>query len=292
MDNREKNRREKSKHIERAIENLSISAEAKDFLETALSMGDGGVNSAKSIPNVLIISPPGTGVTSFTRIYSDIVDYSHVYEIRGASTMLELDFPYSLVESEYDMFFNSPRICAETQNRFWGTFSISFERYGKEIDLIDTTQFYRLKSFVMYNRDNISFIFHITPDFEKKDELINELAQLVNIRVIEFGEQNVESLTAHFISEVEKNVSVKWNEKWTESVAGLISNMCSNEGFRGYRTVNALVMRFQFEWAMVTRTHMEKGKISKDDVFFETLNRISRDVAYSAQNKHCIGFHV
>ena len=117
-------RKEIMDNIRKQIAELNVSVDAKKMLETALYLGDMGEEAANSIPNVLIVAPPGVGLTSFSHIYSEIIDCSGKYKIRGVNTFLELDFPYAVSELEYSKFFDSPRVISETQNKFLGTFVI------------------------------------------------------------------------------------------------------------------------------------------------------------------------
>lgn len=285
-------RKEIMDNIRKQIAELNVSVDAKKMLETALYLGDMGEEAANSIPNVLIVAPPGVGLTSFSHIYSEIIDCSGKYKIRGVNTFLELDFPYAVSELEYSKFFDSPRVISETQNKFLGTFVISFERYDKK-NLLESIPFDRLCSFVLENKDNISFVFHVTPEFDRVDEFGKILGQLVDIKKIEFGEPDCEVLTAYFVHEIlNNNTGIKWKDVWTDVVKDkFIVKACDNEGFRGYRTMDVLVRRFQYEWAEVMRCIVTEEK-NEDRIFNDVMDRMIEWVSKPNSSKSSIGFRV
>lgn len=121
--------------IEKNIEKLNIDAKAKTALYQIQTIARSDAAYCKQlVPNLLLVSPFGAGTTEYGKVYSRIIDENHIYDIRGLSTFLELDFPCDDSPREYKLFFSSPRVAASTQNNFYGTFLLSFSRFeGRDL---------------------------------------------------------------------------------------------------------------------------------------------------------------
>ena len=94
--------------IEKNIEKLNIDAKAKTALYQIQTIARSDAPYRKQlVPNLLLVSPSGAGTTEYGKVYSRIIDENHIYDIRGLSTFLELDFPCDDSPREYNLFFSS-----------------------------------------------------------------------------------------------------------------------------------------------------------------------------------------
>lgn len=92
--------------IEKNIEKLNIGAKAKTALYQIQTIARSDASYCKQlVPNLLLVSPSGAGTTEYGKVYSRIIDENHIYDIRGLSTFLELDFPCDDSPREYNLFF-------------------------------------------------------------------------------------------------------------------------------------------------------------------------------------------
>lgn len=279
--------------LESEIGNLTISEEAKNVLSTILLLGDEGEGCLDIIPNLLVVSDPGAGVSTYSSIYSAIIDGSGVYKVGGVETFLELDFPNVESRMEYDLFFESPRIVAETQNRFWGTFVISFSRY-EGADLLGSEQFERLTEFVYTNRENIHFIFHVTPEFSDIAELERILGQIVDIKKVEFGEIKLEDLSGYFVNELARN-GVELSDDCANMIRdSLIADMMNEECFSGFRSMDILINRLCYEIVSeILRCKGQEGQDSKKDMDKIVEKIVAGILANRSENRYSrqkIGF--
>ena len=181
--------------IEKNIEKLNIDAKAKTALYQIQTIARSDAPYRKQlVPNLLLVSPSGAGTTEYGKVYSRIIDENHIYDIRGLSTFLELDFPCDDSPREYNLFFSSPRVAASTQNNFYGTFLLSFSRFEGR-DLFTNPYFDTLLEFVEQNRDNMHFIFHVLPEFTEQDKLQMSLNRILHMVRVEFDHPNLEMST-------------------------------------------------------------------------------------------------
>ena len=183
--------------IEKNIEKLNIDAKAKTALYQIQTIARSDAAYCKQlVPNLLLVSPSGAGTTEYGKVYSRIIDENHIYDIRGLSTFLELDFPCDDSPREYNLFFSSPRVAASTQNNFYGTFLLSFSRFEGR-DLFTNPYFDTLLEFVEQNRDNMHFIFHVLPEFTEKEKLEMSLNRILHMVRVEFDHPNLEMSTEY-----------------------------------------------------------------------------------------------
>lgn len=281
----------KKKEIMDSICRLNVSDEAKSVLDTLVILGVEGGETLKSIPNLLIVSAPGVGISSFAHVYSKIIDASGKYKVRGANTFLELDFPNTDRTVDYDDFFDSPRVVVETQNRFWGTFVISFGRYDGD-DLMMNVMFERLISFMAENRENISFVFHVTPDFTKISELEHILGQVVDIKTVNLGAAQLEDMCDYFVSKMAKT-GMSLNEYCVDVIREtLIAPSMDDEEFMGYRSMDILARRFCYELAADMIHHDEGHDEDMDKVVDDIVVRMMDNRTKGKRNKREIGFRI
>ncbi|MGN0438748.1 MAG: hypothetical protein ACI4F4_09520 [Lachnospiraceae bacterium] len=235
------------------IENLNTSEEIKDVLRKINSVASSNNPKMKqSIKNIFIVSPTCDELSKIAMCYERIITTNRVYPTRGTKTYLELAFPASGKDIDYREFFASPKLVAATQNYFTGVFLISFEQWKSASELIRDIAFVDLTNFINSNKEHISFVFHVTPQFKDAKQLQKEFAKHLNICQIEHSLPDLKNAIQYVEKQlceggVELNASGKRElKKLLEEKIDVTSN-----SYYGYRTLEQLVSNLLFEFCAV-----------------------------------------
>lgn len=251
MCNKEKNDNYQLEMLEKEINALLVDDSAKEMLMKVATLATSKVEEVKSlVPSLIIEADDGAGVTSYCKAYSSIVDECGLYRVRGTATYLDLTFPPITARPEtVKRFFASPSIAASITNRFYGTFVISFTEWSG-MDLIRDESFMDLLEFIERNSDNISFCFHVNPNFTAKDELKNTIAKRINLMEVTLLPPNEERAFEYMMNNFKKaGYSMEENavEKLREE---MIPETVHRTDYAGYRTLDMVLRRIYYEMAM------------------------------------------
>ena len=231
------------------IDELNTSQQIKTFLRKVEDVASSG--NAKimgSVADIFIKSPACSELSKISHVYEDVISGYGVYPFRGVGTYLELAFPAGGTEQDYKEFFASPRRVAATQNRFSGVFLVSFEQWKSANDLIRDTNFKSLLKFIEANKNNISFVFHVTPEFRDAKDLLNELSSHINLVYLEhFLPDRLQAL--EYIKSQLKAADIDLTQDALEEIDRLVDEKIdlSSKNYHGYKTLERLSKRLLFE---------------------------------------------
>lgn len=240
-----------------------------------------------AVPSIFLIGERGSGITKFSKEYEKILFENHVYKIRSEKTFLELVFPAEGSEMDYQRFLQSPKILASLQNEYHGVFAISFHEWkGKE--LLSNRYFKTLINYIDNNKDNIYFVFHVTPTFEAIDELRVVLSHHVNLISAELERPDKVGAASFVLRELE-DAGMEFSEEGKEELREFVANGLDvdSSSFAGYKTLKQMSRSFYFELTL------ENARSTDMSVTVDTLksveNRISfpKDVVVSSSR---VGF--
>ena len=267
--------------IEKNIEKLNIDAKAKTALYQIQTIARSDASYCKQlVPNLLLVSPSGAGTTEYGKVYSRIIDENHIYDIRGLSTFLELDFPCDDSPREYNLFFSSPRVAASTQNNFYGTFLLSFSRFEGR-DLFTNPYFDTLLEFVEQNRDNMHFIFHVLPEFTEKEKLQMSLNRILHMVRGEFDHPNLEMSTEYVWTRL-ADVGISLPNTYKEKFKTALSGWMEQTEFDGYGSLELIAKRMQYELFLIGIGNVDM------ECFEKAVNKALPDITVSEGNS--VGF--
>ncbi len=234
---------------EELIDSLNTEEEVKDVLRKIQKVASSPNSKMKqSVKDLFIVSPSCKELSKIAKCYERIIVSNGVYPIRGTRTYLELAFPSSGKEKDYQEFFDSPRIAAATQNYFTGVFLVSFEQWKSANELIRDIAFKDLIQFVNDNKDHISFVFHVTPDFRDAKALHNELAKHLNICQIKHSLPDMKS-AVRFIEKQLLESGIELDSSAKKEMKKLIETKLdvNSNAYQGYSTLERLASNLQFE---------------------------------------------
>ncbi|MCR4961633.1 MAG: hypothetical protein K6A74_09275 [Lachnospiraceae bacterium] len=231
------------------IEELNVSEQIKDFLRKVKMVASSGNTKIKeSVTDMFIKSPSCSELSRIAKVYESIITGYSVYPMRGIGTYLELAFPYSGYDSDYKEFFASPRRVAVTQNFFSGCFLISFEQWRNAKELINDERFSLLIDFIESNKENISFVFHVTPDFRDEKDLFDELNIHTNLFYLEhYLPDRVQAL--EYIKKQIREANIELNQEGMAEIDRIIDEKVdfTSKSYCGYETLDKLSRRILFE---------------------------------------------
>ncbi|MBQ3545482.1 MAG: hypothetical protein IJA34_10950 [Lachnospiraceae bacterium] len=233
------------------INSLNVSDEIKETLYRIESVAVSNNDRLKtSVKDLFISSPSCKELSKIAKCYERIITTNKVYPIRGSKTYLELAYPAYAKYEDYMEFFASPRLVAATQDKYTGVFLISFEQWKSANEFIRDMAFDKLIKFIEDNKTNISFVFHVIPEFQNSEILYKELSKhtVSNPCYIEHSFPDME----HAIEFVEiqlKESGIAFTGAGKREMKKLVENKIniSSNGYRGYSTLEKLVSNLQFE---------------------------------------------
>ena len=259
--------------IEETIRNLKVSEEIKCLFRKINNVASSpNTKMKKSVKDLFVISPSCKELSKLAKCYERIIVLNDVYPIRGTRTYLELAFPCSQRGNDYKDFFVSPKLAAATQNCFAGVFLISFEQWNNASELIKESAFWDLIKFLESNKENVSYVFHITPEFKNAELLYKELAKQLNLCQIKHSHPDL-NLAIEYVEKQLNEAGIDWDTSGKEEMEKLIEEKIDvmSPTYRGYRTLEKFVSNLQFEiYASMPATTDIDGKtkvrIGKEDI--------------------------
>lgn len=257
------------------IQGLNASTEVKEALEKIKSVAASENQKIKSsVKDLFIKSPSCKELSKIARCYEGIITENKVYPLSGAKTYLELAFPNTDNPKEYKDFFASPALVSATRDYFAGVFLVSFEQWKGAYELIRSPFFKDLLRFIHDNKDTISFVFHVKPDFRDGNVLYNELSKLVNLVCLEHSLPDLKQAVSYVeVQLAESGIKVAKNAKC--ELKRLVEEKIdiTSQDFEGYVTLEQLVANLQFElYAQATQKTNSDGDsaelymIGKEDI--------------------------
>lgn len=232
------------------IENLKVSREIKDtLLKINTVAGAANKRVQASVKNLFIKCPECKELSEIARCYERIIVSNGVYLTRGKRTFLELAFPNSDMDEDYNKFFASPKLASETENFFSGVFLVSFEQWNSANELLRNRAFPKLIKYIDSNKKNMSFVFHITPTFRDSNFLQNELSKHLNFLSLEYAFDIDSSLT--YVAEQFEEAGITISESGINEIKQLIE---SKTNVMGDNALEQLVDNMLFEiYALVVQ---------------------------------------
>lgn len=266
------------------IEELSVSEEAKEVLRKIGVVASSSNPIIKaSIKNLFITCPHGAALSDYARAYERIIIENDVYRVVGKGTYLELAFPKMRTEREYAEFYNSTRIVAATINDYTGVFLVSFEQWSGYNELVREMAFSEFLKFVDGNKKNISFVFHVLPEFADKEKFYLLLNGHVNLKRVELNNPDLSKATDFIISELKKT-DITLTDSAKKKLGEFVSEKIdvTSQYYQGYRTLERLSNNIIFEAACIFDE--EKNGNKKIDV--QTMERLSCEVEFSLDERN------
>lgn len=273
------------------IEKLNVTEEAKTILKKI--QGVAGSNNPvikSSIKNLFITCPYGAALSDYARAYERIIIENGVYRVVGKGTYLELAFPKMGTDKDYAEFYNSPRIVAATINDYTGVFLVSFEQWCGYNELVRDEAFSSLLKYVDRNKKNVSFVFHVLPEFTEKERLYLLLSSHVNLKKVELINPDLSKATEFVIGELKKT-----DITLTASAKGELENFISKKvditspHYLGYRTLERLSKNLIFEASCILNEEQNGNKM----IDIQMLEKLSREVDFTideSDKKSKLGF--
>lgn len=231
------------------IELLNAPEEAKSVLRKIYKVASSENNQIKeTVKDIFVTCPEGAGLSEYAHAYEKIIVENDVYRVKGKETYIELAFPRLGGEKEYRKFFDSPRLVAATINDFVGVFLISFEQWASYNELMREAFFDKLLQFIDDNKNKVSFVFHVLPEFVDSDKLANLLNSHINIIKVELKKPNVYE-AIEYVKEELRNKGIKVDNHAEKCLEEFISEKIKIESksYVGYSTLDKLTQDISFE---------------------------------------------
>lgn len=273
------------------IDTLSVSEYAKEALRRTLRVASStNSNIKESVKNLLVVCPHGACLSEYARTYERIIIENDVYRVTGKGTYLELAFPKMGTEKEYAAFYNSTRLVAATINSYTGVFLISFERFNGYTDLMKEPAFTGLLKFIDTNAKNISFVFHVLPEFGDIEKLANKLKSHVNLLQVSLKKPGIVDATEYVTDELNRT-NIVFTKAAKKKLSVLLAEKIDLESasFQGYRTLDRFTSNVVFEVACICNEN-KKGMRTIDT---KVISQLAESVDFSLEEKeisHKVGF--
>ena len=269
-------------NIEQNIESLICKEDARIVLRQILNVAKHPeADMRTTIPHILLEANEGSGITTFSQLYADIITQYHVLPQRGCNTFIELKYLKEAKNEEYLRFFQSARDAAGTQNKYWGVFLIRLSDWPAKSDLKDIN-FVRLMEYILKNKSNIKFVFHILPDAENKIEIELLMKQYINVKRVYIPDPKISELT-HYAFEKAAQKNLLLDLQASKYFPNLVEELSKKQYFRGYSSIEDMLDRVKYEWGSCNKeTFITKEFLGwiKDSILYEDIDL----------NRHKIGF--
>ena len=265
------------------IEELSVTEEAKEVLRKVNGVASSSNPVVKaSIKNLFVACPYGAALSDYARVYEKLIIENAVYRVVGKGTYLELAFPKMGTEKEYAAFYNSTRIVAATINDYVGVFLVSFEQWCGYNELVRDEAFSEFLKFVDRNKQNISFVFHVLPEFTDKDKLYLLLSGHVNLKKVELINPDLSKATDYVIDELRKT-DITLTDSAKKKLGDFISEKVdiSSPHYLGYRTLERLSQNIIFEASCI----LNEVKNGNKKIDVQMLEKLSDEVDFTLDEK-------
>ena len=273
----------REQNIEERIDDLNGKKEVKIFLKQILKVAKSPKTDMRStIPHILLEAREGNGISTFSKLYADIIEQYHVLPQRGHHTFLELKYPKDAANEEYMRFLQSSRDAAGTQNKYWGVFLIRISEWSAKSDL-NNIHFMKLIEFVQKNRSNIRFVFHILPNAANENEIEAFLKQYINLKKVSIPDPDENELTKYAIKKAaEEKLALDIGAR--EYFCNIIVELSKKQYFRGYSSIEDMLERMKYEAGSQDHSAL---------MTVEHLSNIRESILYEDANfrEKKIGFH-
>jgi hypothetical protein len=231
------------------IDELNISMEIKNYLKKInIVASSNNTRMKQTVKDLFIVSPSCKELSDIAKCYEKIITGNGVYPFCGSETYIELAFPSSGKEIDYREFFASPGIVASKQNYFSGVFLVSFELWKGANELMRDSYFEELIKFINMNKSHISFVFHVTPEFENAKSLCSELKRHLNICSLEHSHPNMEQ-AVEYVKKHINEAGINLTQTGVQELEKFIKESVdvNSASFRGYETLERIASDIQFE---------------------------------------------
>lgn len=153
---------------------------------------------------------------------------------------------------DYSAFYNSPRLVAATQNNYTGVFLISFEQWHNFSELSRDAVFEELLNYIDKNKSNISFVFHVLPEFGEADKLARALNGHANIEQLQLSKPRLKEAKEYVTNEMEKT-KIYFTDGAKEQLEFLIETKVNTESqaYLGYETLKRFTEDLVYEVACI-----------------------------------------
>lgn len=265
------------------IDTLSVSEEAKEVLRRTLRVASStNSNIKESVKSLFVVCPHGACLSEYARTYERIIIENDVYKVTGKGTYLELAFPKMGTEKEYAAFYNSARLVAATINSYTGVFLLSFERFNGYNDLMKEPAFAGLLKYIDMNAKNISFVFHVNPEFGDKEKLANTLKGHVNLLQVSLAKPGIVDATEYVTGALNKT-NIFFTKAAKKKLSVLVAEKIDFESvsYLGYRTLDRFTSNVAFEVACICDEN-EKGMRTIDT---KIISQLAEAVDFSLEDK-------
>lgn len=235
------------------IDTLSVSDEAKEVLRRTLRVASSSNPAMKeSVRNLFVVCPHGACLSDYAKTYERIIIENNVYRIVGKGTYLELAFPKMGTDKDYLGFFNSAKLIAATINSFSGVFLISFEQFGSYNELFKEPAFTNLLKYIDSNSKNISFVFHVLPEFSDYEKLKSTFQAHVNLMEVTLSKPDILDATDYVANELGKT-NIIFTKDAKKKLETLVSKKIdlSSKAYLGYTTLDRFANNVAFEVACI-----------------------------------------
>lgn len=278
-----------SKETEQMINRLMLDERSKRFLKEADKVINSGSVDAKDTSFITIVKAEnGCEVSEFGRAFSQIVDKSIPLTVKGKSTYLELVFPKDN-ERDERLFFASPRRIVSVRNRFYGTMLISLGEYEscheKEFPGIPSIK--NLLMFMEKNKQNISFIIHITPDFGATKSLMKMLREMSPVEMIDMEKPDAEAAYT-FAMDWIKQKEIRTDDESRKYIKEIVlPQIVAGNSYTGYPSIEQFLDRLNLERAKCTGKSKDMIDRSMLDI---VIDKMAREEEQQQEEHLLIGF--
>lgn len=265
------------------IENLSVTNEAKEVLRKVNRVASSSNPVVKaSIKNLFVTCPFGAALSDYARVYEKLIIENAVYRVVGKGTYLELAFPKMGTAKDYAGFYNSTKIVAATINDYVGVFLVSFEQWCGYNELVRDEAFSDFLKFVDRNKQNISFVFHVLPEFTDKEKLYLLLSGHVNLKKVELINPDLSKATDYVIDELRKT-DITFTDSAKKKLGDFISEKVdiNSPHYLGYRTLERLSQNIIFEASCIINEEQNGNK----KINLQMLQKLSNEVDFTLDEK-------
>jgi len=157
-------------------------AKTEEVLNEITRVLSRGAKGEVKVPSLFIVCEDCNAASDLAKRYSTALDEAEYFPERGRGTFCDLVFPKEN-EKDEKLFFASSRRVAATRNRFYGTMGISLQEFEGS-DLINSSSFKNLVTFIEDNANNIQYVVHVKPSFSMKRQLFASLSAITSFKLI------------------------------------------------------------------------------------------------------------
>ena len=214
------------------------------------------------LPHVHLRANQGMGNTTFGKFYAELIKKGKMFGSHDVR-YLELSYPYSAASRDYELFFQSLREAAETQNLFWGVVLVSLDEW-KRANVKKDEAFYQLLRFVKKNELSVRFVFQ-TQEKQGFSDIVSEvLREEVDICTFSLAGPNEEYVWKFLCDESAKEGYTITQEGKSAMLGLVYDDACKTlVGKRGYPALQEIKKRLQYECAASGRKDINEMHVNE-----------------------------